>query len=245
MNLKNAANFLAQQMPSVDRSNANPIESLSVDDINYLQLYLEKLKNQKQIANVHTNPNAGQNNFQPQLPFNRATDIYDPLGREVPIDWRSYRDSSMTQLNIPLSSEPGSRGSISTRNGKRSQQNMELNQVPTYFNPYEVGPKQNVLPPLYKPTYQGPYDNDPVLLNKMGITECYGRDLSNHIRDVNVESALMQREMTHLPGQKNLSQIEINRFEQLPFDPQNHTHLVWSDNMPRGGYPTRNERVEL
>jgi hypothetical protein len=37
----------------------------------------------------------------------------------------------------------------------------------------------------------------------------------------------------------------MNRFELLPFDPQDTQHIIWKDNMPRGGYPTRTDRLEF
>ena len=79
------------------------------------------------------------------------------------------------------------------------------------------------------------------MINQMGISNSHNVD---HIRNINVESRLLQQEATHLPGQKELTEREMDRFELLPFNPQNSNHIVWND-MPRGGIPTRNDRLEL
>ena len=269
-NIKIAADYAAQKMPSVNKNHPNPIETLSLEDIKYLQSYLEQIKAKKMSAKVlYNNPdyNEPRNGFgvgngvlseKNNLPTrisntpqgfldnttkNRANEIYDPFNRKVPVDWRTYDNQINNQILNP-NIEPGSRGSACTRMGKRSQQNMGLDQINDYHNPYEYGAKQNSLLPQYKPTYNGPYDIDPVVLNQMGVNNNQN-SAPNHIRNINVESSLLQRETTHLPGQRTVTEKEQNRFELLPFDPQDHRHIVWTDNMPRGGYPTRTDRLEL
>lgn len=152
--IKHAADYLATKMPSSIAHHPNPIETLSPEDISYLQEYLEKIK----IAKLR-------------------------------------RQNSVAPV-----------------------QN-------TYHNPYEYGSRQNILRPDGNLS-QGNIGN-----------------FADNIRDVNVESSLLQRELTHLPGQRQLTQGEVNRFEYLPFDPQNPDRLVWADDMPRNGYATRVSRV--
>jgi hypothetical protein len=108
-------------------------------------------------------------------------------------------------------------------------------------NPYSYGAKQNSLGPLYKPEYVGPYAVGEVF----GLApNMYMEQFPGDVRNVNIESTLLQREATHWPGQRELTSREINRFELLPYDPQDTRHIVWDDNMPRGGYPTRSDRLE-
>jgi hypothetical protein len=151
--------------------------------------------------------------------------------------------------------EPITRKSMATRCRKTDNNserratniNIELNDYETnkYYNPYEYGAKQNELGSVYKPTYTGPYNNNPDLLQEMGLSDSlYWERFPGDIRNVNLESSLLQREMTHIPGQRELTEKEINRFELLPFDPQDTRHIIWRDNMPRGGYPTRVDRIE-
>jgi hypothetical protein len=261
-NLKTSMDYLSQKMPSVNKNHPNPIETLSPDDIVYLQAYLEQIKLKKINENSrYNNPDYneprnsfGMNSNLPNIPNmrpgfldsttkNRANDIYDPLDRNVPVDWRTYNNFN-AQPVVNLSTEPGSRGAAYTRPGKRSQQNIGLDHTNNYYNPYEYGSKQNFLPPQYKSVYNGPYDIDPVILNQMGIRGNQNH-VPNNIRNINVESSLLQREMTHIPGQREITDREVNRFELLPFDPQDHRHIVWSDNMPRGGYPTRTDRLAI
>jgi hypothetical protein len=266
--IKRAANYLSTKMPSANLANPNPVETLSTEDISYLQAYLEQIKNKKiseqtkynnpdffeprngfgmgNGVNQNLNANTG---FSKQTPLNRATDIYNPLGREVPVDWRTFNNSGSMEKQFfqnPQNIEPGSRGAAPTRPGKRSQQVLNFDQPNNYYNPYEYGAKQDSLAPLVKQPYNGPYVNDPEVIKQMGVNNLDANyNCQPHIRNINVESSLLQREMTHLPGQRELTQKEINRFELLPFDPQDHRHIVWSDNMPRGGYPTRTDRLEL
>lgn len=236
--IKNVANDMARKMPSVNIMHTDPINTLSVDDISYLQTYLAHIKLQK----INQNKSRQDSNIK----INRANDIYDPLNRHVPTDWKDYSTMSSNQNrnvnNINLVA--GSRGSTATRTGKKCDLN--FGQTNDYYNPYEYGSRQNSLGSVYKETYTGPYNNDPQLLNKLGISNdnCQ-QELPNHIRNINVESSLLQREMTHLPGQREITEKEIDRFQLLPFDPQDHRHIVWEDNMPRGGYATRSDRLEL
>lgn len=227
--------------------------NLNPNQITELQNYLEKIKNEK-LATERKMMNPGPTT-------NRATDVFDPVRREVPVDWRNFSERQPYQnFNV----QPGSRGSTCTRMGKKSdrhsledeQKNAMFNvhngsnqrqlfdgSQKNYSNPYEYGAKQNSLDPYFQSPLLGSYNNNPELISQMGI----GSNLvpSSHIRNIDIESALLQKENTHLPGQKQLFNREVDRFERLPFDPQNHRHIVWSDNMPRGGYPTRNERLEL
>jgi len=115
-----------------------------------------------------------------------------------------------------------------------------------YFNPYEYGSRQNELGPLRDLEYMGRCKLNRSTLQGMGLSEVdYDEQFPGAIRNVNLESSLLQRELTHGPGQRGLTGMEINRFELLPFDPQDTRHIVWRDNMPRGGYPSRSDRLEI
>lgn len=280
-----AANYISSRMPSAIQQHPNPVESLSVEDIEYLQIYLENIKRssgktinnskQKMNANIMPNianaiPHRATNQTTSSFPNNRATDIYDPIEREVPVDWREYESSQKVFLpndyshtsNIQF--EPGVRGAAYTRMPKKSQQTMDRtnnisqhsnqfkfpdeigNFTNNYHNPYEHGAKQNSMGSIYKKPYNGPYNNEAITARDLGLSdELYAEKFPGHVRNVNIESSLLQHEMTHLPGQRALTQKDFNRFELLPYDPQDHKHIVWKDNMPRGGYSTRSDRLEL
>lgn len=201
--LRNTANFLASKMPSTNSNHPNPIETLSVDDIVYLQVYLEKIKTKKielsKLANTAKTPVQSA-----PTPTSQATRI--PKRLQAP-----------PTLRIPQETD--------------------------YHNPYSYGAKQNILKPTVLTPYHGPYANDPEALQQMGVVQ--PTTTPAHIRNVDVESSFLQREVTHLPGQREVTERNYNRFDLLPFDPQDSTHIVWCDNMPRGGYPTRNDRLEL
>ena len=137
-----------------------------------------------------------------------------------------------TKHDLPVKINP-----LNKRSNNGSQKN--------YPNPYSYGARQNEFGSIYKPTYTGPYTSDQGLLNEMGLdNNLYWETFPGDTRNVNLESVLLQKEMTHLPGQRVLTGEEINRFELLPFDPQDTSHIIWRDNMPRGGYPTRIDRLE-
>uniref|UniRef100_A0A6C0LRG5 Uncharacterized protein n=1 Tax=viral metagenome TaxID=1070528 RepID=A0A6C0LRG5_9ZZZZ len=154
---------------------------------------------------------------------NRINDLYNPI-------------ENMSTHNIP--------NQTATRLGKKSAQIENFDNC-SYFNPYEYGAKQNELGSLMKPTYVGPYDNNSNMMNELGLSDnLYWEKFPGDQRNVNVESSLLQREMTHTPGQRELTEREVNRFQMLPFDPQDTRHIIWKDNMPRGGYPTRVDRLE-
>jgi len=135
-------------------------------------------------------------------------------------------------------------------NNKRNNNSVytknNANKADSYYNPYEYGARQNEFGLLYKEPYIGPYDANPKQLCDLGVSEVsYEEIFPGAVRNINVESSLLQREMTHTPGQRIITETEINRFELLPFDPQDTRHIVWKDNMPRGGYPSRADRLEL
>ncbi|AZL89430.1 hypothetical protein QKC54_gp0395 [Megavirus baoshan] len=241
---KTVLNDIAKKMPSVNIRSNNPIETLSIEDLAYLQKYIEYIKNQKIYSQKKLNttsnnkPNIPNNkpnipNNKPNILINRANEIYDPIGREVPIDWRNWKNNTFTPNMENNNLEPGCRGSSSTRMGKRSQYNNTIND---YHNPYEYGARQDSLQVPINEPYIGPYDND----SCKNMSDYF----PDHIRNINVESSLMQREMTHLPGQREITEKDYDRFQLLPFDPQDHKHIVWTDNMPRGGYSTRSNRLE-
>lgn len=227
-NVHAQCDYLASKMPSANPKHPNPIESLSIEELIYLQTYLQKLIDQKMLPQ---NTITGQQN--------RATQFYDPITREMPTDWRNFRkpDASTFDNNKSDNMVPGSRGGTATRNGKKSENN-------DYYNPYEYGARQNQLGQLNKPMGKINYNLDQTMLDRMGIgTDNSRGKFPSHIRNVDVESSLLQQESTHLPGQREITQKEVDRFELLPFDPQDPNHIVWPD-MPRGGHPTRVDRLE-
>ena len=214
----NASTYLASKMPNANNTRySNPVESLTIDEITYLQEYLQKIK---------------QNKLNHQ---NRATDFCDPVQREMPLDWREFNKQKQ---NINTSNPiPGSRGSATTRMGKKTD-NYD------YHNPYEYGAKQNQLGQLNRPIDNVMYNNNPNMLNEMGLTkDKFSERFPGQIRNINIESSLIQKEPTHFPGQRDITEKENDRFELLPFDPQDPNHIVWPD-MPRGGHPTRIDRLE-
>jgi hypothetical protein len=206
--------------------NMAQFNNLSIKDINYLIGYLERLKLEK----MHTSFNQSH-----LTPINRANDIYDPLDREIPVDWRVFNKHPSATPN--LSNDPTSRGSLATRPGKRSQQE--------FHNPYECGAPQNILPSNQREIHFNNYQLVDENRDNLGLSnEMYHQKFPGQVRNVNIESSLMQPETTHIPGQNVLTDREVDRFESLHFDPQNHRHLVWTDGMPRGGYATRSNRLE-
>jgi hypothetical protein len=125
-----------------------------------------------------------------------------------------------------------------TRHSKRQDLNF-------YKNPYEHGARQYGFGDLSRDPYLGPYSLEGSSLDQMGIEpNQYYHRAPNGIRNVDVETGLSRNEMSRRPKQSGLSQVELNRFELLPWDPQDHRHIVWEDNLPRGGVSTRNERLE-
>ena len=249
--VSNALNYMASKM---HKESYNPIDSLTPEEINYLQTYLESKK-----KNMQRDPqsNVSQNSIDSPSSKNMPTSIYnqprrvDRLGQDREIQQMHlkkfqtnkpilYRNSRINELD-PIDSDipvPLERGSMSTRIGKKIDNN--------YVNPYEYGGRQNNLGPQMLTTYMGPHCTTENLINSMGISEQdYYQQFPNGIRNLDVESPLIQGEYTHYPGQKEITMIEQNRFNLLPFDPQDTKHIIWNDNMPRNGYPTREDRMEI
>lgn len=209
--VSNALNFLAKKMPH-NQDSPNPLADLTVDDINYLQAYLEKVKCEKMRNR--------------QKPF--------PENQESSNDSRFSRLSSLSRSDMNF---PESRPLHPTRTGKKSNVGYSFCDVcdGAYYNPYEYGAKQDSeLGTLLSQRSQDPQSTQPI-----------GSNGYPGIRNIGVESILMQKEMTKLPGQKEITERDFDRFHYLPFNPQNPDHIVWSDNMPRGGVSTREDRLEI
>ena len=96
--INNAVNYMASAMPSANHQNTNPIDTLSIEDIKYLQIYLEKLREKKVAQNKsqsnsnQTRSNCNQDPNSYTIPVSRANDMYNPLEKEVPvpIDWKAF-----------------------------------------------------------------------------------------------------------------------------------------------------------
>jgi len=250
----------------------NLLNSIEPSQITYLQLYLEQIKTSKIDSDAQQNNykfcmtiGSERQSCRPEIPintwqspvnnYNRQNEVFDPISRDVPIptDRVNSINSRIWSTADGLTTVPiDTRGSAMTRLGKKGNQPIQPIQSSqstqyynTYYNTYEVGARQNEFGSTYKPTYTGPYNNAPDLLDEMGLSpNLYWETFPGDIRNVNLESALLQREMTHIPGQRELTERELNRFELLPFDPQDTRHIIWYDNMPRGGYPSRVDRLE-
>lgn len=186
-------------------------------------------------------------------------DEIDQLQRHLQ-DLREVRSSERPMYHNPsctnskfinsLPSHPEDRilsvSSTTTRMGKRSDK--------PYFNPYEYGSRQNLLQSTFNQrvmenNYEYKTNLNPIpsqsVMNDLGLNnQIMSERFPGNIRNVDVESALIHSPSFHFPGQRQSSSIAIDRFDLLPFDPQDINHLIWKDNMPRGGVPTRNDRNE-
>lgn len=217
MNL--ATNYMVDKMKP--NSNSHSVDILTPDEISYMQAYLEQVKvNKLKQLNMTPNTNTNMNPI-----INRTFDI----GPNV-LQQQQYIDADHF--------------STYTRLGKKSSAD--------YYNPYEYGAKQNQLPPNIKVPHVGTFSSresaepNKIAAFNLGIEDSlYYENFPGRVRNVNVESSLLQKEMTHGHGQRATTSLEANRFEQLPFNPQDTRHIVWDDEMPRGGYSTRNDRLTL
>jgi hypothetical protein len=89
-----------------------------------------------------------------------------------------------------------------------------------YTNPYECS-KQNLLPEY--------------IVNE---------HISDGGKNVNHESNLTISDGTRTRGQRKLTETKFDRYQMLPFNPQETDHIVWFDGMPRGGKSTRNDKTQ-
>lgn len=93
-----------------------------------------------------------------------------------------------------------------------------------YNNPYEYGQRKPMLEPAYRP-HIGPYSRSHPMAS------------SNHLRNIDVENSLIQPDNPNIKQRRNINP-EIDRFERLPYNPQQYN---WPENLPRGGQITRRE----
>ncbi len=229
---------------NTSQNDISEIDNLNVDEITYLQLYLEKIKRDKLSRQKSNALNTTVQNLEP--------------GSRGAVATRCGKRSTQTtgSENLKNTHDAIPRGSVGISNTNTShirpnqslsmesgQNKTEQGWINAYHNPYEYGSKQNSHGYLTKAPIVGPYQNDLPMFENVEPNKNYQSQFPG-IRNVNVESQLKQREMTHFPGQREITETELDRFNLLPFDPQDTRHLVWRDNMPRGGFATRNDRLE-
>ena len=242
------------------------VYNLSADEITYLQAFLEQVKvkkinqqavqpNTKKCTSIGDGKPITECRVSSNIPNTRNTASTHSVHGAHGTHGTHGASNRMTEIYNPNFEENtvyGNRGGMATRSGRKgasgdapSESFKPCLDSNAYYNPYEVGARQNEFGSLYKPTYTGPYNVKPDLLADIGMdNRMYWEKFPGDVRNVNVESLLYQGEMTHIPGQKEVTETEMNRFELLPFDPQDTKHILWKDNMPRGGYPTRVDRLE-
>jgi hypothetical protein len=113
--------------------------------------------------------------------------------------------------------------------------------VNSYSNPYEYSANQNersfgMVRPLSR------------IESACGVTRSPKQDMCcNGIRNVTLESPLLQGELGRTPRKSEVSQYDLTQFHfnYLPWNPQNVAHIVWADNMPQPGYNTRIDRLNM
>lgn len=116
-----------------------------------------------------------------------------------------------------------------------------------FYNPYSYGAEQYYTEPYGQRDFP-----NPTILRCAGMSSDHGKEQYNdynhrfpaEIRNVDVESTLIQREPTHYPGQRKLTETEINRFWLLPYDPQDTKHIIMPNGEQLIGRPTRTDRLQ-
>lgn len=277
-NIFNSLDYMINKLNGLsNKQTLNPIDNLTVDQIIYLQKYLEQVKENKinQLVNTNTFNNQNevinqneynqnkfngingfdyQNTFNDQYIANRSNEGVSSLNKfvqsnlvneqkKVPsINTRIGKKMASDLISNKMSVDLINKQIVSNPNNDPGNLINEIQNKNDYYNPYSYGPAQNQIHTLSKTAYLGSYLNDKTQLNAMGLT---GSEISpNGIRNVGLESSLIQCETTHLPGQRQLSEKEIDRFQMLPYNPQDTKHIQWGDSMPRGGFATRTDRLE-
>lgn len=213
----------------------NPFIGWSIVKINRLYNYIEIIKQQKLTKQKNT-----IFNLIDKLSINDLTNLQKYF--LMPILFNN-NDKCKENLLLDKMNILTSYDRNQTNNCNTSLKNFNL-PVNKYVNKYECDAKQNSLGMLYKTVNCGCYQQNNQLLENIGLTvDMLNEKFPGDIRNVNIESVFNQQEMTNFPGQRELTEIEMNRFILLQFNPQNVNNIVWSDNMPRGGYSTRTDRL--
>lgn len=187
----------------------------SIDDINRLQYELEQIKKRK-LLNETSRPHN----------LVKCKSLDNNYLNTKPVSRRP--NDNLVQSSLPRFGE---------RNREYNRMNNRKNNS---HNPYSYGAPQNSLDSRYADVRNRNFQPSDDMTNVFFMERFPG-----DVRNVNVESVLLQKENTKLRGQRDITEYEINRFNYLPFDPQDHRHIVWTDGMPRGGVATRTDRLEL
>ena len=229
-------------------------ETLNPQELSYLQNNLDKIKKNKLQS---TRQNNKLNNVTPSnIPQQHQTQkfVREPIAYCINLaDKDIQRNQNPVQgllpsagmynlqenINIRELSTPIFNAPVPTNLGKKKTNNLD------YYNPYEYSGKQQEFGMLERDIHLGPYGINEDLLDYMGIdAQEYIERFPNGIRNVNVESAMKYGEISRNPKQSGLSMVELNRFNFLPWDPQDYRHIIRPDGYPQAGINTRLDKLE-
>lgn len=234
----------------------NPVWSLTPDEITGLQNYLQKVKQDKiaqskrfpKVASIKAPRTATRykrrSNCSQAQTIERPEDESSSSERDDDSDdedWRDYR--------IGTDSE------ISTRDNRRSDREFDHEEFrghhdsQNYHNPYECGSRQHS-EPVPMDHYIKPKSRSDHYNRNRRHHHRYPKSRHGHIRDIDAETDLWQAESTSVPHdervfgsethRKRLTEHENDRFDDLPYNPQDPRHIVW-ERGPRCGVATRRQ----
>lgn len=198
----------------------NTIETLNLEDIDNLLSYLNNIRQDK-IQQQKQQQKQPQRQHSIQQANPKTTKIeYDPYEANTRngIATRAVKRSQLPHPSRPIEHPVGI-------NKNPSDPTMNINHVSDYHNPYEYGSRQNIMLPTY---YQN-FDNNLYQSNE----NKKNNDLPTIID-------------TSQP-KKNISLLSRHFDDNFMNSPkiQNENPIVWADNMPRGGYSTRTDKLDM
>ena len=247
------------------------VNDLTLDEIDFLQRYVQQIrynKSQTQAVNnrpMSRNPVCTNKDFIQSIRSN-------PSDRMIPAltpNQSGYQTQSSSQSGYQTqsSNQSGYQTQASNQSGYQTQASNtdRILSVPSsttrmgkrsdtpYFNPYEYGSRQNSMQSVFNQrTMQNDFQMAQTslptedMINQLGLDQrSLNEKFPGNVRNIDVESALIHTQSFHTPGQRQTSSVALDRFELLPFDPQDVNHIIWRDGMPRGGVPSRNDREEM
>ena len=278
--IQNSLNYLAS--PMFNTSSNNPINELNIDDITYIQAYLEKIKTEKinsqKYINKNFTNNIGYRNSEPTRNGKKNNQSYnlfenniqqptiqDPYNYHNPYEYGNKQNIMKVNRDLP-ECESFQRNLRNNRfqNDRLSENNIFSNDLKDIN--VESSLQRNMIPSGIQNVSSDNLSRSDRLSSEaanstLPLTKAQGQYPQIIYREAidylggceGMHSIPAAPPILQMTKQRMNKEKEIDRFNILPYDPQDTNHIIWndkqnlyskcSDNISRG-HPTRNDRLD-
>jgi hypothetical protein len=258
--LVNTAQQMAKQMPSVDPNSQQPLNTITLYDLDWIISYLNDVKRKRFGTRTQTTTKDQRQRDKPMsqpVPRDRPTDIRSPRNPDWIDPFAHERRPQPQQHQL----HPQQQFRPRQEYGRHPDSVREMSRYVdprTEFTRSTVNPRETKkrsgdpidlfsrqLDSFIPPAYRNPYETD-YHQEVMSIAP-RPTDMGDFPRDLGIESRLTRQPTVRATAKWR--DDEVDRFEQLPHNPQEEQYTIWERPShgglpvpPRGGYLARDSR---